>query len=548
MTPKTNNITSPDPTHGRLTPQGTSSAQSQPQSHPCTPSTPSRPFNRPTTPTLLQVLHIDAVPNLLHLDPIPDATHLDAIPDTTTSADHREHLPPADYNLTDEELDAWTALSTEPSNPYNDLMFSPCDHNEATIKVQTCSQTTGAPSDFFKDLDALLLQPPWEATQELAISETWTMARPSDTPPLTPEKQIIETATLHDDPTARTKGNPPPCPQYDLDTERQEAVHKEQINTTEPTTLPVTKVKAVNQPNGRHPQTRAFIDAAFGSESIHPLLLDTGAQANLMSHTQFLTLPGREGYPDHPKWTSIEDHNNKPILQATQPKIIPVTIGGITKQHTFCITSGDQETLGGLPMIRDHCINIIIKQDRIDCHIGDHTNPDAIVPTREQPHGPTSLCFVATQTTILEPGTLTPVRCHHISTSREHSDGNDTQVGLVHQHPALTTDHYSITPGIIELLPHETLIPVWNVLSTPVRLAATAPVANVIPLADGDDLFSGTGNDYRHFTINAATLVDPDSIIHPVRPEDTTTPKTPDSTDEPQAARDEKFLDVFVDL
>jgi hypothetical protein len=118
-------------------------------------------------------------------------------------------------------------------------------------------------------------------------------------------------------------------------------------------------------------------------EFLFHALVDSGAQATLITHDVFEQISKVMDLPIHHSSIQLLDHNQRDIMQTTEPRLVPFKIGNLEVTHpTYVINNGMRNSvLLGLDFLKHAKMNIITYGKEPTITIGDPADPTEIIPT-----------------------------------------------------------------------------------------------------------------------------------------------------------------------
>jgi hypothetical protein len=125
-----------------------------------------------------------------------------------------------------------------------------------------------------------------------------------------------------------------------------------------------------------------YVPIKIGEERLQALV-DSGAQATLITYDVFERLNEQMNLPVFRSTIQLLDHNQRNIKQVTEPRIIPFQIGKRVIQHpTYIIDNGTRKSvLLGLDFLKTAGMNLITYGAKPTISFGDPADPDEVIPT-----------------------------------------------------------------------------------------------------------------------------------------------------------------------
>jgi hypothetical protein len=125
-----------------------------------------------------------------------------------------------------------------------------------------------------------------------------------------------------------------------------------------------------------------YINIQLGDENVHALI-DSGAQATLMTHDVYKKLSRSLDLPIYESKIKLLDHNQRKIVQTTSPRLVPFQVGRMKLTHpTYVIDNGTRNgVLLGLDFLKAAKLNIITYGPEPTVSVGDPSNPSEVIPT-----------------------------------------------------------------------------------------------------------------------------------------------------------------------
>ncbi len=190
--------------------------------------------------------------------------------------------------------------------------------------------------------------------------------------------------------------------------------------------------------------TKIFFKLSMGGVDVTPQV-DTGAELSLATEDLFRMIPGHESLPIHPIKACLIDHNQRPIRQVTEPRIITYRLGDKVFQHpTYIIDNGITNSfLVGMDMLNAQRLSLLHDGTGYRMVTGDPLHPDQVLPTLSAPlppELPEENCLRLQEDLFLQPAETRLVAC------RADKPVNTNRIAL--EHPNNETAPYVVIPTV----------------------------------------------------------------------------------------------------